>query len=137
MSPLLVVGHRLTPHRLHRRPLAARLPVIVICLPHIRVREKRVYDTDVIFRWLRCRNLSGPSGSERSFRWMPQPGLESVGVEMASAHADESAYQRSRHCGCSVIAEVVILQLQCGGFCSHRNIQIRTMDRIIAAISPK
>jgi len=40
MSPLLVVGHRLTPHRLHRRPLAARLPVIVICLPHIRVSER-------------------------------------------------------------------------------------------------
>jgi hypothetical protein len=61
----------------------------MICLPHIRVREKRVYDTDVTFRWLRCRNLSTPSGSERSFRWMPQHGLESVGVEMASAHADD------------------------------------------------
>ena len=75
MSPLLVVGHRLTPHGLHHRPLTARLSVIMICLPHIRVREKRVYDTDVIFRWLRCRNLSAPSGSERSFRWMPQPGI--------------------------------------------------------------
>jgi hypothetical protein len=74
MSSLLVVGHRLTPHGLHHRPLTARLSVIMICLPHIRVREKRVYDTDVIFRWLRCRNLSAPSGSGRSFRWMPQPG---------------------------------------------------------------
>ena len=51
MSPLLIVGHRLTPHGLHHRPLTARLSVIMICLPHIRVREKRVYDTDVIFRW--------------------------------------------------------------------------------------
>jgi hypothetical protein len=41
---------------------------------HSSLREKRVYDTDVTFRWLRCRNLSAPSGSGRSFRWMPQPG---------------------------------------------------------------
>src|ERR1700709_908026 len=76
MSPLVVVGHRLTPHRLHRRPLAARLPVIVICLPHIRVFE-RSESTILTLSFGGCAagNLSAPSGSEQSFRWMPQPGI--------------------------------------------------------------
>jgi hypothetical protein len=92
MSPLLVVGHRLTPHRLHRRPLAARLPVIVICLPHIRVSE-RSESTILTLSFGGCAAgtyqhqaaQSGPSVG------CPNLGLGSVGVEMASAHADVSA----------------------------------------------
>ena len=87
MSPLLVVGHRLTPNRLHRRPLAARLPVIVLCLPHIRVSE-RSESTILTLSFGGCAAgtyqhqaaQSGPSVG------CPNLGLGSVGVEMASAH---------------------------------------------------
>jgi len=93
MSPLLVVGHRLTPHRLHRRPLAARLPVIVICLPHIRVSERSESTILTLSFGGRAAGTyqhqaaqSGPSVG------CPNLGLGPVGVEMASAHADERMF---------------------------------------------
>jgi hypothetical protein len=90
MSPLLIVGHRLTPHGLHRRPLAARLPVIVICLPHIRVSE-RSESTILTLSFGGCaagtyQHQAAQRGPSVGF---PNLGLGLVGVEMASAHADE------------------------------------------------
>ena len=54
---------------------------------HSSLREKRVYDTDVIFRWLRCRNLISTKRL-RAVLPLDAPTWAGIGwVEMASGHA--------------------------------------------------